>query len=216
MTCSRVQKLLSAYVDKELTQSEYFVVRKHLTLCSECSDELESLSVLKSNFDELETVELPIDMWSNVKTAIINGELSTPSATKRSFWSNSFNYLKVIIPAAVIGIMVSIPLVSNITGISLANIFTGNKNNPPVTATVVTNDYNTNFNNNVFNNVISFNDQDTHSSLPAYYQNKINMTNSSQNDIYFAMEQDLNYILFQMFKEIGLTPTGELYINLQP
>lgn len=56
MNCSRVMKLLSAYVDGELTGAEMLEIRRHLSYCPECSEEHEALLFMKRAVSRLRTV----------------------------------------------------------------------------------------------------------------------------------------------------------------
>ena len=47
MLCSRVQNLLSAYLDRELTGAEMLEIRRHLRDCAPCEREREALLHVK-------------------------------------------------------------------------------------------------------------------------------------------------------------------------
>lgn len=53
MLCSRVQNMLSAYCDSELTGTEMLRVRSHLHACPLCRREMEALTQVKSLFGAL-------------------------------------------------------------------------------------------------------------------------------------------------------------------
>ncbi len=57
MNCRRVSHLISAYVDGELTGVEMLEVRKHLSACSECASEYESLRSTKALLAGLPTAK---------------------------------------------------------------------------------------------------------------------------------------------------------------
>ena len=57
MLCSRVQNLLSAYVDSELTGSETLQLRAHLRDCPACRAEHDELRLTKSLFGALAAKE---------------------------------------------------------------------------------------------------------------------------------------------------------------
>ena len=48
MNCRRVNALLSAYLDGELTGFEMLQIRDHIARCSDCREEQESLQSIKS------------------------------------------------------------------------------------------------------------------------------------------------------------------------
>jgi len=53
MNCRKVQNLMSAYVDCELSGVDMLAVRRHLSECGECSLEFESLLTVKRAFGNL-------------------------------------------------------------------------------------------------------------------------------------------------------------------
>lgn len=133
MTCSRIEKLLSAYIDKELNEEEYFAVRRHLTMCSECNKIYEDLVSVKRCFDNLNIAEPPEDMIANIRMAIIAGENSVKKPEpKAQWWRPVFNFAKFVVPAAMIGTAAAIPLVSNITNINLFAPFAHRSETQPV------------------------------------------------------------------------------------
>lgn len=62
MGCRRIQSLLSAYSDRELSNKEQQTVRQHLAFCTECQKEYEGILNLKRALDNLEEIELPNDI----------------------------------------------------------------------------------------------------------------------------------------------------------
>jgi anti-sigma factor RsiW len=70
MNCERVQNLLSAYVDHELSPDEQRVVRAHLVGCSACSAEHETLVALKGRLSALESLEVPEDFFSELSARL--------------------------------------------------------------------------------------------------------------------------------------------------
>lgn len=61
MNCFRVQSLLSAYVDQELSTEDRRIMRAHLFKCPECSREMESLILVKNLMGRLSAPEIQID-----------------------------------------------------------------------------------------------------------------------------------------------------------
>lgn len=68
MNCRRIQSALSAYIDGELTGEEMLLIRRHLSDCEFCSDEYNSLQVVKKLLGSLETVDASNE-WSSSLTA---------------------------------------------------------------------------------------------------------------------------------------------------
>ena len=125
MTCSRTQNLLSAYIDQELNKDDFFKIRTHLTTCSVCNKAYEELREIKGLFNNMDTAEPPENLWINIRTTILTGDLiaETNKPQSKPWWQVAFNFAKVIVPAAVIGIIIAIPVVSKITGIDVASRF---------------------------------------------------------------------------------------------
>lgn len=53
MNCRKVQNLLSAYLDREMSGVEMFAIRRHLSECAGCNLEFESLIVIKQALGNL-------------------------------------------------------------------------------------------------------------------------------------------------------------------
>lgn len=66
MNCHRVQSLISAYVDSELSGVEMLAIREHLNGCSECRREFESLREVKSALGRLHTKHPVADLASRI------------------------------------------------------------------------------------------------------------------------------------------------------
>lgn len=75
MNCHKVQSLLSAYLDQELTTEERRIIRQHLFTCRTCSLEYESLSLLKSSLGSLEPPAEPDNLLARV-LLVHNGPIS--------------------------------------------------------------------------------------------------------------------------------------------
>ena len=54
MNCHRVQSLLSAYLDQELSPEERRLIRNHIFHCPVCAQNFEDLSHIKSYLGNLE------------------------------------------------------------------------------------------------------------------------------------------------------------------
>lgn len=60
MNCQKVQSLISAYLDGELAGQEMLAIRHHLTDCTECAEEYESLLAIKRTFGKMRPMR-PVD-----------------------------------------------------------------------------------------------------------------------------------------------------------
>lgn len=85
MNCQKVQSLLSAYLDQELTAEERRIIRQHLFTCRACSLEYESLSLLKSSLGSLEPPAEPKDLLSKILLA--HGDSASAIALPRMTFS---------------------------------------------------------------------------------------------------------------------------------
>ena len=79
MSCLRIQPLLSAFLDCEVSPSERALVRTHLSECENCSAELESLNWTKLMIADLPEVEVPEDLHHRLRQAVLQ-----PNPRKRA------------------------------------------------------------------------------------------------------------------------------------
>ena len=85
MNCRQSQRLLSAYIDRELAGDEMLAVRTHLDECHECCSELEDLKKLKTMMASAKTVAPDPGVYSRMKTAL-HGPTLTRTQRQRG-WS---------------------------------------------------------------------------------------------------------------------------------
>lgn len=57
MNCTKVTALLSAYIDGELTGAEMLEIRRHISSCSDCEREMESIKFIKRALSDLPAVQ---------------------------------------------------------------------------------------------------------------------------------------------------------------
>jgi hypothetical protein len=72
MRCSKIQNLLSAYLDGELTSDQTDSVEAHLHLCSQCQDALEELRLMVSASRNLASVSPKTDLWPNIQRRVVS------------------------------------------------------------------------------------------------------------------------------------------------
>lgn len=77
MKCSKVQKLLSSYLDKELKEKKSKRIEKHLSQCSTCSEELEAFKSLHLLFTLAERKEPHLDLWPLIHSQLIEEAAQT-------------------------------------------------------------------------------------------------------------------------------------------
>lgn len=66
MNCRRIQSMLSAYLDGELTGEEMIAVRHHVAGCEFCSDEYHSLQVVKRLLGSMDLVDARNEWTSGI------------------------------------------------------------------------------------------------------------------------------------------------------
>ncbi|MBS4174080.1 zf-HC2 domain-containing protein [Bacillus sp. FJAT-49736] len=68
-----VDELLSAYIDDELSESEFQIVKNHLAVCDRCEDELQALRNMKDGLAlYYSSIEIPDFQFENAVLAKIN------------------------------------------------------------------------------------------------------------------------------------------------
>ncbi len=67
--CSRIEILLSEYIDGELSKSDLIDVENHLSVCTDCRAELAALRMLVSASCEIETAQPPADLRARIAAA---------------------------------------------------------------------------------------------------------------------------------------------------
>jgi len=66
MNCHRVQSLLSAYLDQELSPEERRLIRNHLFNCSLCTTNYEELATVKSCLGNLEPPPTQLELLAQI------------------------------------------------------------------------------------------------------------------------------------------------------
>jgi len=70
MTCNMTQRLISAYVDRELSEDERARVRQHLALCAECMAMYEMTLKVKTALGSMAPSPCPECLWESVRDRI--------------------------------------------------------------------------------------------------------------------------------------------------
>jgi anti-sigma factor RsiW len=91
MECKKIEGLLTAYLDSEVTDKERQHIEQHLTSCQKCSDELVAMTrtrdVLRQALSSKASEEDPLpDTWVRIQERIM-------VETKSSFWDNLRNFI---------------------------------------------------------------------------------------------------------------------------
>lgn len=82
MNCSRIQALLSAYADRELTGVEMFLVRQHVHECDACRREEEEMRHVKAILAAVGTVEPSPEFEARLVDAVM-GSKAEPFEERR-------------------------------------------------------------------------------------------------------------------------------------
>ncbi|NLY56203.1 MAG: hypothetical protein GX058_06820 [Firmicutes bacterium] len=96
--CRKIDQLLSAYIDQEVSPAESRAVRVHLERCSHCRNEYLQLVRTKELFSALEVVDLPLDFHSRFEARLEQSSL----ANRLLRWLESF---KPFVYAGALGLL---------------------------------------------------------------------------------------------------------------
>ena len=114
MICNRVQIALSAYLDGELGSPEMLSVRRHLSGCPECREELAQMRAIKSLLTVGESFVPPADFENRLFNHVF-GE-----TRKASRPANRFAIGAISLTAAIAAIFFAVQLDKSITPKSIA------------------------------------------------------------------------------------------------
>ena len=88
MNHHRVGRLLSAYVDGELTRAEVQAVQAHLLDCAACRAEHESLRATRDLLAGVAPAEPPAEFWQTVRGPMLRGAAATVAdPVRRGVWA---------------------------------------------------------------------------------------------------------------------------------
>jgi len=121
MTCNMTQRLISAYVDRELSEDERARVRQHLALCAECMAVYELTLEVKTALGSMAPSPCPECLWENVRERVeaLPFQTELERAPRLSRLRAVWLFARLVVPAAVAGTLVAIPLVHMIFGVSV-------------------------------------------------------------------------------------------------
>jgi anti-sigma factor RsiW len=78
MNCQKVQSLLSAYHDGELSTEQRPAVAEHIGGCSNCSAELAVFECISSMSKGLADPQPPEGIWTGIEATLDAGSVKTP------------------------------------------------------------------------------------------------------------------------------------------
>lgn len=91
MNCGRISRLISAYLDGELSGMEMFAVREHVHSCQSCSAELEGTRQMKAIMGRLRPVKPSTGLEASLLAAL--GAETVPANIRFQNWLHShFSY----------------------------------------------------------------------------------------------------------------------------
>lgn len=119
MMCNVAQRLISAYIDRELSEDDRARVRCHLATCSECSAVFESTLQLKNALASMMPASCPECLWGQVEQQIAESGLNKAGRSVTHFWSTAAAFARVVVPAAVAGAIIAVPVVQMAFGVDI-------------------------------------------------------------------------------------------------
>lgn len=142
MTCNKYERLLSAYLDRELTPDEAAMVKRHIINCPSCAAALEEYEIVKDALESLEPADMPEGLFDIgvIRTRALAMEIRETEDAPRRIGIIPF-IGKALLPAALIGTLVALPILQlafkvDITG-AIAGLFSPPVEQAPVTAVVI-------------------------------------------------------------------------------
>jgi len=85
MSCGHISRLISAYLDSELSGRDMLAVREHIRDCARCAAELEDTRLLKSLMSRLPAVRPSVHMEARLLAAL-DVRMASPRE-RLSFWT---------------------------------------------------------------------------------------------------------------------------------
>ena len=98
MECSRVQELMSAYYDNELSADLRRDVAEHLRGCSSCAEELAYFERLSQMTAQLEVPTIPAETWDRIEDQL----RPDPNSASRIQWWGRFAMPRSAVAASVL------------------------------------------------------------------------------------------------------------------
>src|SRR5512133_2609592 len=126
MTCSKYERLSSAYLDRELSPEESAMVKRHIIGCAECARLLDEFERIKSALEELEPAEVPDDLFDMgiIRARALEVEAAASYANDRHF--GLFSFLgRALLPAALVGTLVALPVLQFVFKVDIGGAIAG-------------------------------------------------------------------------------------------
>ncbi|MDD3599681.1 MAG: anti-sigma factor [Bacillota bacterium] len=128
MTCNMAERLISAYIDHELSEDDRNRVRQHLAVCASCMATYTATLEVKRALSSMTPAQCPECVWEDIERQIRLIPFQRDASQDRSA-RPAWSFVKLVIPAAVAGTLIAIPLVQALLGISFFG--TPDRSQPP-------------------------------------------------------------------------------------
>ncbi len=99
MRCRDIDRLSSAYVDGELDDGRASALRGHLHQCERCRERVTAEAAIRDACDELEPVDPPSYLWSNIEHGLARAEMADAERSRIWLWWQTAR--QHMLPAAV-------------------------------------------------------------------------------------------------------------------
>ncbi|MCT4688418.1 anti-sigma factor family protein [Vallitalea sp.] len=91
MDCSKVQEMMSLYIDNQLSKEERKLFEEHIVSCEQCKEELHFLQTMIDNVNDInEEKELPTDFHKNLMVKIDSTNSTEIQTENRIYRLNRF------------------------------------------------------------------------------------------------------------------------------
>jgi TonB family protein len=110
MNCRKVKKLLSPYLDNQLSKKEQRLVNEHLNICSKCQQELRGLRNLVTALKKMDSYPAPKEIMAKVDHYIHKEKAAKRSILFRPLFASAsplFNYLALAFFIGLVALSVS-------------------------------------------------------------------------------------------------------------
>lgn len=128
MTCNKYERLLSAYLDRELTPEETAMVKRHIIGCAECAAVLEEYERVKCALEELELVDVPEGLFDMgiIRTRALTMEIEEADTAAGERRYGFFSFIgRALVPAALVGTLVAIPILQLVFKVDITGAIAG-------------------------------------------------------------------------------------------
>ena len=97
MKCSEAKRLISDYIDGNLSAKQSLQLKKHMQSCSDCQEFLKDFQSIAKQAKELETLSPSEDLWLKIKSklTVAQEKLKAPLSEERGLLSHLFLQPKI-------------------------------------------------------------------------------------------------------------------------